>query len=396
MSTLQLSLLVIGALVVLAVYLFNVLQERRVRRRMQAKAAGGAAAKRGAETHARIEPSLRVPRAVVKSEPVVLGEGSRAVALPGQSGADGQPAMAVQVAQTDAAAGTIASATSVAEESSRTDIEPPDPDTELVVVFKLRAPTGADQLVPDTRGEFGKAVRWFSRRARDSAWTPLREGQASIVGEIASCLMLVDRDGPVSSAQLQTFLRMVADRAEALHAQIEMPRVEDVLERAKTLDRICAEVDVQIGINVVKPEGAASATIPGTRLRGVAEAAGFRLGGRGQFEYWHEEHAVPLFSLQTQRGEPLSAESLRSLQAGGLTLLLDVPRTPDAAKAFDQMRAIAKRLATTLEAILVDDKRKPLSDAALGTIRSQVHETVAAMRANHIEPGSPRALRLFD
>jgi len=65
-------------------------------------------------------------------------------------------------------------------------------------------------------------------------------------------------------------------------------------------------------------------------------------------------------------------------------------------RAYDLMRAVAKRLATTLEAALVDDNRRPLPEASLGAIRSQVQQVVAAMRAAHIEPGSPRALRLFD
>ena len=52
------------------------------------------------------------------------------------------------------------------------------------------------------------------------------------------------------------------------------------VERAETLDRICADHEAQIGLTLLK---AAPATIPGTRLRGVAEAAGFRLAGEGQF-----------------------------------------------------------------------------------------------------------------
>jgi hypothetical protein len=402
MSTLQISLLVIGALVVLAVYVFNLVQERRMRRRVESQFTPHEDVLLGDDAKGaplRVEPSLRVTG--LDGDTVVGHGGAPAAGSASPAGGDyvGDDAegASVAVAAADVPASRPAAAQALAGGAvAVAPAEQPDADTELVVVFRLRAPMSSANFRADTRGEFGKALRWLGRRHTDEAWLPLHDDQQAFeIAEIAACLMLVDRDGPLSVAQLQTFLRMVVDRAGALPADVVLPKADEVLDKARALDRICADLDVQIGINLVKPEGAAQPTIPGTRLRGVAEAAGFRLGNRGVFEYWSEDVDLPLFSLQSQRGESLSAESLRSLQPTGLTLLLDVPRTPDAVKAFDQMRAIAKRLAATLEAILVDDNRKPLSDAALGTIRSQVHETVAAMRASHIEPGSGRALRLF-
>ena len=79
----------------------------------------------------------------------------------------------------------------------------------------------------------------------------------------------------------------------------------------------------------------------------------------------------------------------------GITLLLDVPRVADPVRAFDQMRIVAKRLAVTLEAALQDDNRQPLSDSSLGTIRGQIQQTAASLRGMQIEPGGPRAVRLF-
>lgn len=98
---------------------------------------------------------------------------------------------------------------------------------------------------------------------------------------------------------------------------------------------------------------------------------------------------------KNREDQPLLAESMRLLATGGITLLLDVPRVQDAVKVYDQMRALAKRLATTLDAELVDDKGRPLTDAGLGTIRSQLQTVQATMRAKGIEPGGARALRLF-
>jgi len=83
------------------------------------------------------------------------------------------------------------------------------------------------------------------------------------------------------------------------------------------------------------------------------------------------------------------------LTTPGVVLLIDVPRVADPVRVFDQMRLVAKRLAQTLESVLVDDNRRPLDDAALSVIRGQIQATAAALRAAHIEPGGTRASRLF-
>src|SRR5205814_334042 len=113
-------------------------------------------------------------------------------------------------------------------------------------------------------------------------------------------------------------------------------------------------------------------TVAGTRLRGVAEAAGFHLSPGGRFEYVQEETGTVLYTLQNVRNEPFTPESLRMSSVPGVVFLLDVPRVADAARVFDQMKLAAKRMAHTLGAELVDDNRRPLDDPALAKIRAQV------------------------
>jgi FtsZ-interacting cell division protein ZipA len=76
-------------------------------------------------------------------------------------------------------------------------------------------------------------------------------------------------------------------------------------------------------------------------------------------------------------------------------LILDVPRVADPVRVFDQMKLAAKRLMTTLDATLVDDNRRPLTDASLAAIRQQVETTASALRESRLDPGSPRAMALF-
>ncbi|HJU22158.1 MAG TPA: cell division protein ZipA C-terminal FtsZ-binding domain-containing protein, partial [Casimicrobiaceae bacterium] len=113
------------------------------------------------------------------------------------------------------------------------------------------------------------------------------------------------------------------------------------------------------------------------------------------FEYVNEDTGAVLYTLQNLRPDAFSAEMLRVTATNGVVFLLDVARLSDPARTFDQMKLAARRMAHTLGAELVDDNRRPLDDAALATIREQIAEAAEALRAVHIEPGSPRASALF-
>jgi hypothetical protein len=219
-----------------------------------------------------------------------------------------------------------------------------------------------------------------------------RNGDRGSFGEIVACLLLADRNGAASRAQIDTFIRVVGDIAPTLPAAFTPPDVAQEVARAESLDRLCAELDVQIGLTVQKPE---SGSIAGTRLRGVAEAAGFRLAPGGRFELAHEETGAVVYTLQNLRPDPFTAESLRLTATNGVVFLLDVARTADPVRTFDQMKMAAKRMAKTLGGELVDDNHRPLDDAAFALIREQVDGAAEALRAVHIEPGSARALALF-
>jgi FtsZ-interacting cell division protein ZipA len=209
---------------------------------------------------------------------------------------------------------------------------------------------------------------------------------------VVACLLLADRNGAASRAQLDTFARVVNEVAASLPGSAVVPDFAQEATRAESLDRLCAELDVQIGLTVQMPE---PASIPGTRLRGVAEAAGFHLSPGGRFEFVNDETGAVLYTLQNLRPDAFSAEMLRLTATNGVVFLLDVARLTDPVRTFDQMKLAARRMAVTLGAELVDDNRRPLDDAALATIREQVETAADALRAVHIEPGSPRALALF-
>jgi FtsZ-interacting cell division protein ZipA len=205
-------------------------------------------------------------------------------------------------------------------------------------------------------------------------------------------MLLADRNGSVTQAQIEAFHKLAGEIAAALPGAWSGPPPADEAQRADALDRLCAELDMQIGLTVRK---AAPAIIAGTRLRGVAEASGFRLAPSGRFEWVQDDTGAVLFTLQNITDEAFTTETLRQGATPGVIFLLDVPRVTDPARAFDQMKQAAKRMAHTVGGELVDDNGSSLNDAGLAAIREQVVSADGALRRYNIEPGSPRALKLF-
>ena len=384
MSSLQLGLIVAGILLVVGVILYNLWQERRIRRRI-------------ASTFDRDDVARRAPTRV---EPTLPGMPSSAANPDADVAADPDwepPLDDVRTAPADAPeppAGWVASASSSMRHASAPAMAgpQPDPDIECVVTLQPAKPVSAGAVAAGLHARFGKPVRWFGRRDAASPWQRLASDTHGDFADFAACLLLADRNGAASSQQLETFFRIVGEIAPTLPAAYVVPDLADETARAETLDRLCAELDMQIGITIQKTDGA---PIAGTRLRGVAEAAGFRLAPMGRFEWVEEETGAVLYTLQSMHGEPFTLDNLRSESTPGVVFLLDVPRVADPARAFDQMKLAAKRLALTLGGEIVDDNQRPLMDEALARIRGQVADAADALRRVHIEPGSPRALKLF-
>ena len=373
LNPLFLGLLIGGIVLVLAVVVMNWLQERRVRRRIDA-----AFRKPSDNAHGldRVEPMYHDDGDVLaapSSAPVDATAAIDEERLPEDIDVDSEP---------------LPSPPSRAERGALT----PDPDIECVLTLQPTQPVATQALSDALSSAAAKPVRWLGRRGAGLPWQALDGGASGPWQELAACMLIANRAGAATRADIEAFVLATQGTAARLHARYDLRDPAAEAARAEELDRFCADLDVQIGLTLLKAD---AGQIAGTRLRGVAEAAGFRLSPAGQFDYVQDETGAMLYSLQNYKQEPFTLDGLRALSTPGVVLLLDVPRVAEPVRVFDQMRMVAKRMSQTLEAVLVDDNRRALDDASLAAIRTQVQATAAALREAHIEPGGPRALRLF-
>lgn len=362
MSELQISLLVIGILVVLTVYLYGAWQHRRYRNRF------GAAFKSGQED--------------------ALYQGTLAAGAAGTGGLGGIPDADTEAGGGDFLPGLVASAPVPGDPCKTVGAE-----TDYIGVMFSAASLHASALgqVWSRRFDFGPAIHVCGVREAGGAWERVAAESQHPYDTFRIALQLADRSGPVSRARIEDFREMLRDVAEAAQAELNLPDVDEALASAGRLDAFCAEVDQMVGLNIL-PAG--DQLLLGDSIARVADRHGMVLQADGAFHLL-DANGQTLFTLRNFDESPFLAHELEELPVIGLSLQLDVPRVEQPARRFEEMVVLARVLGEDLRAAVVDDHRLPLGDPGIAMIRRQVATIERKMAAYPIAPGSPLARRLF-
>ncbi len=226
----------------------------------------------------------------------------------------------------------------------------------------------------------------------DDKWHLLNEStRDAAFNQLACSLQLADRGGSVAKNLLNKFQFAVEDAGLGLNAHVEWQTNGDAFQRATELDQFCIEVDQLISVYIVQNES----PIHGTKFKGLAEANGLNLMEDGKFHFLQNGKSEPLFVLIDSNNQPFTAENLRTNVLKSVTFQIEMPKVSNCEQVFNQMIAIAQKMASSLNARLVDDNQRLLGDLQIEKIRQQLKIIHATMVARGIMPGSPPSMRLF-
>lgn len=275
--------------------------------------------------------------------------------------------------------------------------EPPrdlvDPAIDCMVRLESAEPIGGGllwQAQNQALDKLSKPAFWAGLNERTGVWERLTASSGGDYRRLCAALQLADRRGPLPDAELTLFFNGMQHLADEFLAVTDIPPRSEVLARAAEIDRFCAGVDIQIGINVVAMGGA----FAGTKLRGLAEAAGLVLREDGMF-HAEDDQGRTLYMLANLEPALFAADDLKVLTTRGITFTLDVPRVADGTAAFGRMVALARQMAESLDGVVVDDNHAPLADTALEVIHAKISEIGQRMAGYGIAAGGLPALRLF-
>jgi len=352
MSELQVGLLGVGAVVVAAVFLYNKWQERRYGRQAEAGFAS-------------------------RHEDVLMragGAGQGTLPTPSQSDRIEPVLVAFEGEGEDAAASG------------------PTLSEFLDFIVPIEAPTEVSgaALIDAMAAALERCSKAISLEGFDetaSSWEPLDPDRS--YSRLRWGMQLVDRQGAADAEELAAFGAVVEKAAASVGALASVPDPASAWAEATELDRFCGEIDIRVAVHIVS----VAAPFSGTQIAGVAKAAGFRLDEPdGKFRLRDDAGRV-VCALANFEQTPLTPDGLNALSTRGVTLELDVPRTPHG--AFSRFRDSAHMFARELKARIVDDNREPVGPAAFDAIGAQLQAVHRSMEARGIAPGGALALRLF-
>lgn len=238
----------------------------------------------------------------------------------------------------------------------------------------------------------------YGLRFVEGIWSNLSSDSETMqYSDLAIAIQLLDAKGPIDESELNTFGQMALKMADRLKRRTKMAETyEQAVEQATNLDAFCRDYDAIAGINLVPKEGKLFLSAD---VRDAALEAGMEFGAMNIFHKKNQESkgCRHMFSMANlfEPGE-FNPDDWETETVKGLALFMQIPATYDPVYAFGEMVNVCEHLCTRLDAAAVDQDGKPLSAENLGIIKKQIAVMAAGMRERGITPGSETALRLFN
>ena len=349
MSELQIGLMALGVVLLLGVLAYNWWQDRRVRRQMQEQ----------------------FPQ--TDEDPLLGG-------LPPAGASRKEPGLATILAS--------AADTAVAGPDAFSD-DPADEvdavcEAVIDIVFTLPVPANqlADALSTLLPGS-GKPVRYFCELPSGRHYAGLPAGESCCSLQIA--VLMANRNGALTAIEWSTLWTAAQSLAERFDGAVEGPEQDEVVQQAQVLDTLCAGLDAQVGLALQLSQPRSADT-----LRDTLTDAGFARVGQNMA--WVAETGAARFTLLFD-GQAVPEAGGASVSR--LDFLLDLPNTPADSQAFSRMASVGRDLAQRLDAFLVDDQGRPVTNGSDATIDKQLAAMYDQLVQAGFEPGSVRASRLF-
>ena len=227
-------------------------------------------------------------------------------------------------------------------------------------------------------------------RKNEDAWqsTEGLSGSASF-DHILLAIQLVDRQGPVSQAHIQTF-RMLSEKTKNdLDGGLIWLSHSNIEEDAKDLNQFCALVDHMMTLTLIPKN---NGIFDNEKLIETLKIDGFKVNKDGYHVFkGRDKHS--LFRVTALNQQPLSFNLDPFIQ--GILFQMDLPLTISCKDSFDTMLESITNFQKELECMLVDSNKKELNINHIERIRYQVEKIENQMVAKNIIPGSSCARRLF-
>ena len=413
MSTLQISLAVVGVVLLGLIVAYNAWNNRR---HAPKRADRDEQARQGAEDAARFEPALdgvdvtdlpphmrpaaTQPLSTPLHDPLLDAMPQKAefeapIAAP-------LPATAAAPVVADAAAADAAAAQQAPAAPAAPAHQPLPAERKLALdgLIDAIAPIQMEQSVsgeaalqvqPTTRRAGSKPFRieGFNETTRD--WESVRAGQR--YNAFQAGVQLANRTGALNEIEFSEFAAKAQTFADALNGALELPDMLHEVGRARELDQFASEHDAQLSFML---RARTAAWSPGY-VRQHAGQLGFvmtNMPGRMMLPSpvpGNYPLLVLAFDAQAAQAADLDRTAFHDVM-----LSLDVPQVPRTEQPFARLREVAQALCEAMDGVLCDQNGQPLHPQVLEPIAGDLEQLYDQLDQRELSAGSMLARRLFN
>lgn len=268
-----------------------------------------------------------------------------------------------------------------------------DSRIDVMVQMELDTPVSGDAVLaaaPTTRRIGSKPFYIEGLELESGAWELPRAGQR--YSALRAGVQMANRSGPLNEIEFSEFVVKLQEFADAMQAEADFPDMLTEVSKARELDQFASRHDAQLSFLLGAQRAAWS---PGYLTQHAAKL-GFvpgALPGRLVLPA-SEAGAAPVLVLSFETQAALADDpSLAVLRVFNLSL--DMPHVNRAEEPFAQLRHVALTLCERMEGTLTDDNGTPVSPVALDRIGADIERLYSLMDQYDLPAGSPVCRRLF-
>jgi len=381
MSTLQISLAIIGGLVLAGVVAYNAWVTRNSAPRTASERQPDGAAPGLSETAIAAGEAAHHDPAGGRIDPV-LGDAFGTSPV--------EPVSNVAVAPRSAPAGVPGTLNTVGSAFDRRAL---DALIDVITPMQLEAEVSGDAVLaalPGTRRVGSKPFAVEGLGELSGEWESPRPGQR--YRALQAGVQLANRSGPLNDIEFSEFVVKTQAFADTLGATPDFPDMLAEVSRGRELDAFASGHDAQLGFTL---RARRTAWSPGyvTQQAALQGFVAGSLPGRMVLP-GSQDGQAPILSLsydpQAAMAEEPEQSALREI-----VLSLEVTHVPRTESPFVLMRQVATALAQSMDGVVTDDAGQALADVTMDRIDQDLQGLYEALDARDLSAGSPQARRLF-
>lgn len=264
---------------------------------------------------------------------------------------------------------------------------------DVIAPLLLEGPVSGDAVLaalPGTRRVGSKPFAVEGQHEVTGDWEAPRPGQR--YASLQAGVQLANRSGALNDIEFSEFVVKVQAFADAVGAAPDFPDMRAEVARARELDHFASGHDAQLGFTLRARRAAWSPGYVAQHAARLGFVAGV-LPGRMVLP-GSEPGQAPILSLsfdpQAAMAEDPEQSALREV-----ALSLEVTHVPRSEQPFVRLRQAAAALAEAMDGVVTDDAGQLLGAETMDAIGADLEGLYDALDAHDLAAGSAQARRLF-